>query len=142
MLQDFHCVTATNGKEAVKEVKKLMEEEQVMKMERSRTSNGKEKMKEEEEGLVSLPFPFTASLSSSSSSSPSLSTLVLPVPPTLRRQFDLILSEVIMPVMDGLSAAREIRSIEKANSLPPVEIVALTECDDAGQREVCREWDG
>jgi len=39
---------------------------------------------------------------------------------------DLILMDISMPVKDGLSAAAEIRELERKNGLPPCVIVALT----------------
>ena len=42
------------------------------------------------------------------------------------RQYDVIFSDVIMPVMDGQAASREIRKLERMYHLPPVPIVALT----------------
>ncbi|MGQ8365157.1 MHYT domain-containing protein [Glaciecola sp. 1036] len=40
--------------------------------------------------------------------------------------FDLVLMDVQMPVLDGLSAARQRRQYERANKLSPVPIIALT----------------
>jgi CheY-like chemotaxis protein len=40
--------------------------------------------------------------------------------------FDLILMDVQMPVMDGLAAARAIRQIEREGGLAPIPILALT----------------
>jgi len=40
--------------------------------------------------------------------------------------FDLILMDVRMPVMDGLAATRAIREMERRRGAPPVPIVALT----------------
>jgi CheY-like chemotaxis protein len=52
--------------------------------------------------------------------------------------FDLILMDCRMPVMDGLSAAREIRRCEDelgiTNGTP---ILALTGCTDTDDREAC-----
>lgn len=60
------------------------------------------------------------------------------------QQFDLILMDCNMPVMDGFEAARRIRSLEQLTNAMPTPIVALTahafdhvrqECFDAGMNE-------
>ncbi len=51
--------------------------------------------------------------------------------------YDLILMDRQMPVMDGLSATRAIRAWEKANDLTPTPIIALTASALKGDRETC-----
>ena len=52
-------------------------------------------------------------------------------------RFDLILMDLQMPVMDGLTATRRIREIEKSQRMTP--IVALTANAMSGQLERCME---
>ena len=52
-------------------------------------------------------------------------------------QFDLVLMDRQMPVMDGLSATRAIRAWEQANNRAPVPILALTATALRGDREKC-----
>lgn len=52
------------------------------------------------------------------------SEAVSSTPPT--RPFDIILMDISMPIMDGLSSTRNIRKFEKEHNLPRSHIVALT----------------
>ncbi|GJC87285.1 hybrid signal transduction histidine kinase L [Colletotrichum liriopes] len=40
-----------------------------------------------------------------------------------------------MPVMDGLEATRRIRKFERAHSLPPVTVIAITSLGSVGARQ-------
>ena len=51
--------------------------------------------------------------------------------------YDLVLMDWQMPVMDGLAATRAIRAWEEANHLPPTPIVALTASASKGDKEKC-----
>jgi len=51
--------------------------------------------------------------------------------------YDLVLMDRQMPVMDGLTATRAIRSWEHANNRAPTPIVALTASALKGDREMC-----
>lgn len=42
------------------------------------------------------------------------------------KRYDLVLMDILMPVMDGLDATRAIRAHEKENGLEPVPIIAVT----------------
>jgi PAS domain S-box-containing protein len=52
-------------------------------------------------------------------------------------QYDLILMDRQMPVMDGLTATRNIRAWERANNRAPIPILALTASALKGDREKC-----
>src|SRR6202163_1718177 len=51
--------------------------------------------------------------------------------------YDLVLMDRQMPVMDGLTATRTIRAWEQANGRPPTPIIALTAAALKGDREMC-----
>lgn len=51
--------------------------------------------------------------------------------------FDLVLMDRQMPVMDGLTATRTIRTWEQANGRPPTPIIALAASALKGDREKC-----
>jgi len=50
---------------------------------------------------------------------------------------DIIFMDCQMPEMDGLEAVRKIRALEKARSLAPIRIVAMTASVMPGDREKC-----
>ena len=52
-------------------------------------------------------------------------------------RYDLVLMDLQMPVMDGLTATRKIRAWERANDRPPTPIIALTASALKGDREMC-----
>ena len=52
-------------------------------------------------------------------------------------QYDLVLMDRQMPVMDGLTATRTIRAWERANGQLPTPIIALTASALKGDREMC-----
>ena len=52
-------------------------------------------------------------------------------------QFDLVLMDMQMPVMDGIEATQEIRRQEQARQSPRIRIVAMTANAMQGDREAC-----
>jgi CheY-like chemotaxis protein len=52
-------------------------------------------------------------------------------------RFDIVLMDVQMLVMDGLTATRALRDIERARALPRQTVVALTANALAGDRDMC-----
>jgi osomolarity two-component system sensor histidine kinase NIK1 len=59
----------------------------------------------------------------------------------INNRYALILMDVQMPVMDGFTATREIRTLEKQRNLRRTPIVALTAHAIVGYREKCLEHD-
>ncbi|SHO47274.1 CheY chemotaxis protein or a CheY-like REC (receiver) domain [Desulfopila aestuarii DSM 18488] len=58
---------------------------------------------------------------------------------TAREQFDAILMDCQLPLLDGNQATQEIRRLEAERNRPPVPIIALTAHAIAGERERCLE---
>lgn len=54
-------------------------------------------------------------------------------------EFDLVLMDCRMPVMDGYEATRKIREIEKERKLSPVPIIALTANASAEDKVLCQQ---
>lgn len=56
-----------------------------------------------------------------------------------KRHFDLILSDVNMPVMSGLESSQRIRAFERAHGLPTVPIIAVTANSSVQDRAACAD---
>ncbi len=57
-----------------------------------------------------------------------------------KKNYDIILMDIKMPVMDGLDATREIRAFERETEVEvPAYIVALTASEVLDSRTVCME---
>ncbi len=54
------------------------------------------------------------------------------------RLYSLILMDIEMPLMDGLSTTRAIRSHETADHMSPVKIIGITSHKDLGTRRLCQ----
>ncbi len=52
-------------------------------------------------------------------------------------QYDIVLMDIQMPLMDGLECTRKIREYEKSNNLPQVAIIAVTAHAMIGDKEKC-----
>lgn len=52
-------------------------------------------------------------------------------------EFDLILMDIQMPVLDGLKATKKIRAYEKKNNLKPIKIIAMTANALKGDDQIC-----
>lgn len=63
----------------------------------------------------------------------------LAVEATMGQRFDVILMDMMMPVMDGLEATRRIRAIERDNDAVRTPIIAMTANAMQGDREICIE---
>ena len=54
-------------------------------------------------------------------------------------RFDLVLMDISMPVMDGITASKEIRQLEEDTGAEPTPIVAVTAHNDDEHRSLCKE---
>lgn len=54
------------------------------------------------------------------------------------KPYSVILMDIEMPVMDGLSATRAIRSHEATDHISPVKIIGITGHRDGGTRRLCQ----
>jgi CheY-like chemotaxis protein len=145
MLQGFQLTQAINGAEAVERVKELILADPPLQPFEATNTAGE---------MVATPPGASAANSGGGGSDDATGSVRMspfsagfsPIPQAAfvkqkGRQFDLIFSDVVMPVMDGQQASREIRRLERLYHLPPVPIVALTanafledrnKCADAG----------
>jgi two-component system sensor histidine kinase/response regulator len=55
-----------------------------------------------------------------------------------RARYDLVLLDLLMPVMDGYTCATEIRRLERERGLPPIPILAVSALDQSEIDERCR----
>jgi CheY-like chemotaxis protein len=51
--------------------------------------------------------------------------------------FDTILMNIMMPMMDGYEATREIREIEQENNFQSIRIIAMTADTEKGEMDEC-----
>ncbi len=56
-----------------------------------------------------------------------------------RASYHVVLMDLLMPVMDGLACAREIRRLERERKQPAIPIIAVSAVDQPDVQERCRE---
>lgn len=56
-----------------------------------------------------------------------------------RRRYDAVLLDLLMPVMDGFTCAREIRRLEAEHARQPMPLLAVSALDDPEAKRRCRE---
>jgi two-component system sensor histidine kinase/response regulator len=56
-----------------------------------------------------------------------------------RAHYDVVLLDLLMPVMDGFTCATEIRRLERERGQPPIPILAVSALDEPAVTERCRQ---
>jgi len=56
-----------------------------------------------------------------------------------RADYAVVLMDLLMPVMDGLTCTREIRRLERERGAAPIPIIAVSAADDRSVEQRCRE---
>lgn len=107
------CVTAHDGQEAVDLVKKKF-------------NNAQNNAAAAAAATVAAGATADAPGSPGATAAPAPSSSSSPSSPSSSAQFSLIFSDILMPVLDGLSACRSMRTFEATHGLPPTTICAVS----------------
>jgi CheY-like chemotaxis protein len=143
MLQGFNVTQAVNGADAVEKVRELILADPPLQpytpgeIDQRQLSNGGGGVDEQGTGLAQQVSPVSET---NPNGQFTIGFSPLPQRDYVKRkdrQFDVIFSDVVMPVMDGQTAAREIRKLERLYHLPPAPITALTANAFLEDRDKC-----